>query len=112
MSDVALGRPSRRLSLGAALLLALGLIVVAGVHRGADASVQIVRSVIKGSDGKNYWVTNHLVKSAAPRLAAADASGHHEYLVVWAGDANAGDTKGSDIQRTPLAVNPVKTLNE
>src|SRR4051812_20490972 len=111
MSDVVLGRPGRRLSLAVALLMALGLIVVAGAHRG-DASVQVVRSVIKGSDGKDYWVTNHLVTSPARQLSATAASPHHEYLVVWAGDANVADTKGSDIQHTPLGVNPVKTLNE
>src|SRR3954470_1049879 len=114
MSDLAVRRYGRRLPLGLALILALGLIVAAGVHNRADASVQIVKSIVKGSDGKNYWVTNHLVNSyAQAQLSAAGTpTKAHEYLLVWAGDNNAGDTKGSDIQRTPIAVNPIKTLNE
>src|SRR3954470_7527308 len=114
MSDLAVRRYGRRLPLGLALILALGLIVAAGVHNRADASVQIVKSVVKGSDGKNYWVTNHLVKSysRAQLSAAGTPTKPHEYLLVWAGDNNAADTKGSDIQRTPIAVNPIKTLNE
>src|SRR5881227_3848137 len=118
MSDLAV-RPSakmrgRRLPLGAALLLAIGLIVVAGVHTRANAAVQVVRSTIKGSDGKQYWVTNHLVKSSSKQLltSVGTPKAPHEYLLVWAGDDNVGDTTGSQVQRTPLAVNPVKTLNE
>jgi hypothetical protein len=95
------------------MILAIGLIVAAGVHTQANASVQIIKSVVKGSDGKDYWVTNHLVKKTAAQLTtAAGTPKHHEYLLVWAGDQNAGDTTGADIQRTPLTVNPVKTLNE
>src|SRR5436190_4277121 len=118
MSDLAI-RPSalsrsRRLPVGAALLLAIGLIVVAGLHTRANAAVQVVRSVVKGSDGKQYWVTNHMVTSSSKQLltSAGTPKAPHEYLLVWAGDANAADTKGSDIQSTHLAVNPVETLNE
>src|SRR3954451_16060016 len=118
MSDLAI-RPSalsrsRRLPVGAALLLAIGLIVVAGLHTRANAAVQVVRSVVKGSDGEQYWVTNHMVTSSSKQLltSAGTPKAPHEYLLVWAGDDNAGDTTGSEIQHTPLAVNPVKTLNE
>jgi hypothetical protein len=106
-------RRGRRLPFGLALVVALGT-VVGLTHAGASASTQVVRSVVKGTDGKSYWVTNHLVMSnkAAAAVAKDEPAGHHEYLLVWAGDANAGDTKGSDIENTHLALNPVKTTNE
>ena len=106
-------RRGRRLPFGLALVVALGT-VVGLTHAGASASTQVVRSVVKGTDGKNYWVTNHLVMSDKAAAAVADdkPAGHHEYLLVWAGDANAGDTKGSDIENTHLGINPVKTTNE
>ena len=113
MTELVRRRVSRRLSLGLALVVALGT-VVGLTHAGASASTQVVRSVVKGTDGKNYWVTNHLVTSNKAAKAVADdqPAGHHEYLLVWAGDANAADTKGSDIQSTHLGINPVKTTNE
>src|SRR3954466_13350629 len=99
-------------------LLAAGFFVTRQPN--AKASVDVVRSTFQGRDGKQYWVTNHLVRAAAAPLAptaapAASGSGYgtgHEYLLVWAGDRNAGDTTGNEIQRTPLAVNPVQVLNE
>jgi hypothetical protein len=113
MTDVVARHGGRRLPLGLALVLALGTLVGL-THSGASASTQVVRSVVKGSDGKRYWVTNHLVLSdqAARAAAAGRTSGHHEYLLVWAGDANVADTKGSDIENAHLGVNPVKTTNE
>ena len=106
-------RDRRRLALGLSLVLALGVVVTL-TQTGASATTKVLRSVVKGTDGKSYWVTNHLVTSVPAAAAAADGQsvGHHEYLLVWAGDANAGDTKGSDIQSTKLGVNPVKTTNE
>ena len=103
----------RRLPFGLALLVTLGTLV-AVTHVGANASTAVVRSVVKGSDGKDYWVTNHLVTSYKPAAKVADGQpgGHHEYLLVWAGDANVADTKGSDVQGTKLGINPVKTENE
>ena len=112
MTDV-VRRHGRKMPFGLALVLALGALVGL-TDVGADASTRVVRSVVKGSDGKSYWVTNHLVTSNKAAKAVADGkpAGHHEYLLVWAGDSNAGDTKGSDIEGTHLAVNPVKTTNE
>ena len=82
----------------------------------AAAQVDVVTSAVTASDGVRYWVRNHVVRVDDQRLATADAapvtSAGHEFLVVWAGDANAADDKGSDIQATRLAVNPVKALNE
>jgi len=103
----------RRLPFGLALLVTLGTLV-AITHVGASASTAVVRSVVKGTDGKNYWVSNHLVTSYKPaaQVARGGSGGHHEYLLVWAGDANIADTKGSDIQGTKLGINPVKTTHE
>src|SRR3954462_2239955 len=112
MKDV-VRRRRTRLPFGLALVLALGA-VVGLTHAGADASTQVVRSIVKGSGGKSYLVANHLVPSSKAAAAVADGkpAGHHEYLLVWAGDANAGDTNGSDIESAHLGVNPVKTTNE
>src|SRR3954451_19433401 len=114
MSFLAHRRLSRRTSVGVALVLVVGTISAVS-HVGASASAVVLRSIVHGTDGKPYWVTNHLVTSFAPAKAAAagaKSTGHHEYLLVWAGGANVADTKGSDIQNTHLAVNPVKTENE
>src|SRR5205807_4118975 len=100
----------------------------------AATKARVSWSSVTGSDGQLYWVTNHLVgglkapkvkapskapqvKAASPGTAAASgaptaAGSGKEYLLVWAGDQNAADTKGSDIKDAPLAVNPVKTTNE
>jgi hypothetical protein len=103
----------RRLPIALALATLLGGVVTL-THAGADAATRVVRSVVRGSDGNSYWVTNHLVQSdpAAAAVTAGRPAGHHEYLLVWAGDANAADTTGYDIQNTRLGVNPVKTTNE
>jgi hypothetical protein len=114
MTEFVTSRAGRRTPLGVALLLALGMLVVAGAYNHASASVRIVQSAVKGTDGKRYWVTNHLVRAGVAQVKAHDTtpSAHHEYLLVWAGDQNAGDTTGSDVQGTHVAVNPVKITNE
>src|SRR3954453_8898185 len=93
-------------------LLAAGFFVTRQPN--AKASVDVVRSTFQGRDGKQYWVTNHLVRSAAaapvrptgvPPTSGSGYGTGHEYLLVWAGDRNVGDTTGNEIQRTPLAVN-------
>ncbi|HVU74782.1 MAG TPA: hypothetical protein VHE83_17600 [Mycobacteriales bacterium] len=113
----------RRLAPTVALVGALGSAAYLIPAGHAAASVDVITSTIHGSDGKTYWATNHLVKAYEPyarvsRTAAdkatanAATAGHgHEYLLVWAGDENVADTKGSDVTSLPLAVNPVKLLN-
>ena len=71
MTERVMKQGRRHLPFGLALILALGVLIVAGAHNQAGASVQIVRSTIKGSDGKNYWVTNHLTKQGTARATAA-----------------------------------------
>src|SRR4051794_27155015 len=99
-------------------ILVAGLLM-AVVPQPAKASAQIVRSVVTGTSGQQYWVTNHLVRfdgrtvasAAAPTPSAAGGTGH-EYLLVWTGDANAGDHTGADVKGLAPAVNPVRILNE
>ncbi|MBV9369606.1 MAG: hypothetical protein JO074_07235, partial [Frankiales bacterium] len=113
MSEAVRTAGLRRKSLLLAVVLTVG-VTVAVTNDTAAGSTTVVKSVVKGTDGKTYWVTNHLVTSFGPAKAAAagKSAGHHEYLLVWAGDANVADTKGSDIQSTHIAVNPVKATNE
>ena len=107
----------RRAAVGAVAALVLATLF-AIAPRPAHADVDVVTSQVKGSDGVDYWVTNHLVRldaasaAASPAGATAAPTTGHEFLIVWAGDANAGDTTGAEIQGSHLAVNPVKTINE
>jgi hypothetical protein len=105
MLSRALLRPPQLVGL-AATLVAAGVIVV--VAPAAGAQVTTLVSSATGSDGTRFTVTNHLTP-AAQKVVQAKTSGRHEYLLVWAGDSNAADTTGHDIQNTPLAVNPVRT---
>src|SRR4051794_17451230 len=108
---------SRRLALLVPFLVA-GMLLAIRPGR-AKASVDVVRSTVTGASGQRYWVTNHLVRfgnvSAAsetpPAPAAAGGTGH-EYVIVWAGDANASDITGAEAKNTAPQVNPVKFLNE
>ena len=95
----------------AAVLLAGGLAVQS--QQPADAGITTLVSKVRASDGTTMTVTNHLTKAAQTTLAAKAAGRPHrrEYLLVWAGDANASDLTGSELQRTPLAVNPVRAAN-
>jgi hypothetical protein len=98
----------RRLPVPLALVLLAAGVVAVGSREPASAGVDVVRSSVQGSDGGTYSVVNHLVGKGSAAVAARRGG---EYLVVWAGDRNAGDTKGSDLQRAPLAVNPVKATD-
>lgn len=72
--------PDRRrvsfLAAAAATLLAAALVLVSC---GSDRpGARVFRSTVKGTDGKTYWVENHLV---------ADKGGprHREWVLAWAG---------------------------
>src|SRR4051794_29223826 len=98
---------NRRVSVPLVLtLVAGGLVAVAS--RAPASAVEVVRSSVSASDGSTHSVVNHLVADT-PAVSAAKKGG--ELLVVWAGDRNAGDTKGSDVQHAPLAVTRVKATN-
>ena len=91
------------------LFVLLGAVVVAGVAivpAQAAPSVDKIRSEITGSDGKNYWVENNLVPDAAAAQATpqAAAGGRKEYMIVWAGDENVGDTVVPDLKKLPGSV--------
>jgi hypothetical protein len=90
----------------ASALVATGLAVTAS--QSADAGVVTMTSSVAGSNGQIVTVTNHLTKDAQ---AIQKSKSKREYLLVWAGDANVADLTGKEIQQTPLAVNPVRTLN-
>lgn len=95
-----------------ALPVLIGGIALLGPSAPADASPEIVTSSVLSSAGELFTATNHLVD--LPRIASPGAEGHQpkEYLVVWAGDANASDTIGADIKNAPLQVSPGKELSE
>jgi hypothetical protein len=102
-----MNKPSLRALGLAAVLTATGLTV--GASQSADAGVLTTTSSVLASNGERITVTNHLTKAAQEQVAQ---KARHEYLLVWAGDANASDTTGKTLQETRLSVNPVKTLNE
>ena len=84
----------------------VGLIAVVNPAAGqAQTPVAVTASSVTGSDGTVVTATNHLVQTAH------GTSG--EYLVVWAGDENAGDNSAAGLvnDATRPAINPVKTLN-
>ena len=55
-------------------------------------------SRVRGSDGKPYWVTNHIVQKYAQPLVNGKPK---EYLLVWAGDENVADTAVSAVEGLP-----------
>jgi hypothetical protein len=69
----------------------------------AYADIHSSRSAIKGVDGKDYWVENHLVTSAInlSHRAIKSQARKPEYLIVWAGDSNIADTVVPDIKNLP-----------
>ncbi|MER6988663.1 selenium-binding family protein [Saccharopolyspora hirsuta] len=88
----------RRLSTGlGAALLAVGAVTLP--VQDAYADVEVSTQSIKGADGKDYTVTNHLVKSA---LQKSQSDGKRkEWLLVWAGDENIADTAVPKVRDLP-----------
>jgi hypothetical protein len=74
----------------------------------AQAAAAVVVSTFKTSTGTIFTATNHLVDLPGVRPSGTPGHWRKEYLVVWAGDANAADTTGREVKDTPLQVNPVK----
>lgn len=96
-------RPLHKVLVGLGVVaVAAGLIVAPSVGD-AYADITSAKSVIKGKDGKDYWVENHLDHKAADD---SHKSGKRpEYLIVWAGDENVADTIVPDIQKLPGSLN-------
>ncbi|RZT84582.1 hypothetical protein EV383_1429 [Pseudonocardia sediminis] len=87
----------------------VGAAVVAGVTvipATAASSIDKVKSEITGSDGKNYWVENNLKDGAKEEQATAQAADgkRKEYMIVWAGDENVGDTVVPDVKKLPGSI--------
>jgi hypothetical protein len=81
----------------AAVLLAVGAVTLP--VQDAYADVEVSTQSVKGADGKDYTVTNHLVKSA---LEKSQSDGKRkEWLLVWAGDENIADTVVPDVRNLP-----------
>ena len=118
-----LSRPGTRWPVGLRGLMGLrsrykilsGLVVVAvaatltvlpaGGTQNAYASVVPQRSTIQGSDGKNYWVENHLVSDDIRRERAGLQGRRPEYLLVWTGDDNIADSVVPDLRGLPGTLN-------
>jgi hypothetical protein len=87
----------------AVVAVAAGLTVIPGTDS-ANASVLSDRSNVKGSDGKDYWVENHLVSKDIDASRAALHGRRPEYLIVWAGDSNVADTVVPDVKNLPGSI--------
>ncbi|WP_235878640.1 hypothetical protein [Saccharopolyspora karakumensis] len=88
----------RRLPIGlAAVALAVGSVTLP--VQDAYADVDVSSQSVKGADGKDYTVTNHVVKSALEKSTSDGKP--KEWLVVWAGDENIADTAVADVRNLP-----------
>ncbi|MET8757858.1 hypothetical protein [Lentzea sp. NPDC004782] len=80
----------------AVAVLAAGVVTASGDNAPAYADVQTVVDSKTASDGKQYWVTNHLTREAQTLSA-----GRKKWLLVWAGDENVADTLVKDLKNLP-----------
>ncbi|HEY2222078.1 hypothetical protein [Actinomycetospora sp.] len=82
-------------------VIAGGIVIPTALSAQADIVPQ--RQTVKGSDGKDYWVENHVVPGAQEesQQAAQGVGKRPEYLVVWTGDENAADTAVPTIKKLP-----------
>ncbi|RRO16329.1 hypothetical protein EIL87_13775 [Saccharopolyspora rhizosphaerae] len=65
----------------------------------ANADVDVSTQSLKGADGKDYTITNHVDKSALEKSTSDGKP--KEWLVVWAGDENIADTVVPDVRNLP-----------
>ncbi len=90
----------RKVLIGAmAGLLAAGAVTYTGDTE-AYADVQVQTDAKTGSDGKQYWVQNHLVSKDVAAAKSDDAK-RKKWLLVWAGDENIADTLVKDVKNLP-----------
>ncbi|WP_326956085.1 hypothetical protein [Amycolatopsis sp. NBC_01286] len=92
------GRWRKVVTGAAALALAVGAVTYTGSATGAYADVQTITDAKTASDGKQYWVQNHLVTKD---LAARAEGTPKKWLLVWAGDENIADTLVKDVKNLP-----------
>ncbi|MGW6930522.1 hypothetical protein ACWGE0_10690 [Lentzea sp. NPDC054927] len=87
----------RKTLAGAAVaVLAAGVVTASGDNSPAYADVQTTVDSKTASDGKSYWVKNHLTREAQTL-----SSGRKKWLLVWAGDENIADTLVKDLKNLP-----------
>ncbi|GGU25040.1 hypothetical protein [Lentzea flava] len=87
----------RKTLAGAAVaVLAAGVVTASGDNSPAYADVQTIVDSKTASDGKQYWVKNHLTREAQTLSA-----GRKKWLLVWAGDENIADTLVKDLKNLP-----------
>lgn len=91
----------RVLTLGAATVLAAGVVTSPLGSTSAYGDVQVFTDHVRGGDGKDYSVTNHVVGSDTRQAGGGQRK---EWLLVWAGDENAADTAVPDIKKFPGSV--------
>ena len=87
----------RGLTVGGAVVLAVGAVTLPPGGSQALADVAVFTDHTKGTDGKDYSVTNHVVT----KYADASAGKRKEWLLVWAGDENVADTAVKDVKHLP-----------
>jgi hypothetical protein len=109
------------------------LTILAGFKSSSAESTEAVVTSIStftADNGEVFTATNHLVQDspailkakralvesarsgtnpAAGKIVTADGRIRHEYLIVWAGDKNAGDITSADLARSNPSVDPQTT---
>ena len=101
---------ARKGTVAAAALLALGTAAMPPGDSPALADVQVNTDHTKGTDGKDYSVTNHLVNK---NLQQSSNGQRKEWLLVWAGDENVADTAVPDVHNLPGSLrDPVKKAKD
>ncbi|MBW4717077.1 selenium-binding family protein [Saccharothrix obliqua] len=89
--------PRRKILISAvAVVLAAGAVTYPGGTPSAYADVRTTTDTKTASDGKQYWVKNHLVGGSA-----APGQQRKKWLLVWAGDENVADTLVKDVKNLP-----------
>jgi hypothetical protein len=95
------GRWRKVVTGAAALALAVGAVTYTGSSTGAYADVQTVTDAKTASDGKQYWVQNHLVTKDLAAQSRSASGTPKKWLLVWAGDENIADTLVKDVKNLP-----------
>jgi hypothetical protein len=94
----------RKLLIGVmAVALAAAAVTYTGSNTSAYADVQVVKDAKTATDGKQYWVENHLTRDAV-KTTTTEGGKRKEYLLVWAGDENIADTAVKDVKNLPGTV--------